>query len=383
MKRNDKSNVLIITGVDPTRAYSCVKYLHLLLKKNNFNVDTWCCTPKDTVSAFEKWNGNIHSFRNTKMGSIPKIRSLYTTIFGLIIGIKYRNNIIICHDLYHYASCAIVKKLFPKTIFIHYCTEIYGEKNKFIHRFQNWLYSKMPNVPDLIIECDDLRLKYRKEKLKIRKNQVTILNTIPKEEIYEYIQKNKEIHDNPIITYSGRVGSIDDIKIFIDALSGVGEQYQLKLYCYGSENTLDELESYCNIKIPDKYVLYRNNTRENTLKQVSMADIGFVYYDPTYSINTLYAAPTKFFEYIGLGLPVISSGNESLKKIIKDYMIGFVMEKNDENGLRECIIKALKDPINLRMMANNCRNSFENFLCYEEQCKGALDSILELAKARN
>lgn len=40
------NDYLIISAIDPTRAYSCIKYLYRTLLLDNKKVECWCNVPK-------------------------------------------------------------------------------------------------------------------------------------------------------------------------------------------------------------------------------------------------------------------------------------------------------------------------------------------------
>ncbi len=370
--------VIILSGVDPTRAYSCIKYLYQKLKKEDINVEVWSNVPETSMESYRKWGNNVFSFRDKGLGKIPRIRAIAATLEGLKCAIRFRNQVIICHDLYHFFSCYIIKKLYPNTIFIHYCTEIYNKKSKLFHRIQHKLYSHIVNSPDLIIECDPFRAQFRKRDLNIKKQQVVILNTIPQYEIEQYCTKTLKDNDVPVICFSGGLFHAHQLDIMINAMENIDLDYELRLFCYGNNDVIKEFDSICKKKISGKYDIIANKSREETLTNVSHGDIGIVYYNPDYSINTRYAAPTKFFEYIGLGLIVVSSNNESLTHIIDEYDIGNYMKSNNESGLKDCIEELLNKKEYIRSRKQKSKDVFNNSLSYEIQSLQAFAVIFEL-----
>lgn len=371
--------VLIVSGADPTRAYSCIKYLYDYLRDKEIDTTVWCATPAKSLPDLLSWGNNVHSFIANRIGSVKKIGMLYMLLQGFHVVASYRNQIIVCHDYFHFRSATIVKKLFPRTILIHYCTELYSDKNK---SYQRWLYKhylKHCNEADYIIECEPMRAKYRKDQYGISKPIYTILNTLPKKEVSQY-RGPRASKDCPIIVFSGGAHNEGELNILVEALSQITRPFLVKFYVYGSEENIRALNCKCDELLGDRYELISNRSREETLKDVGVADIGIVYYNPEYSVNTRYAAPTKFFEYIGLGLSVVCSANDSLISYIVTYNLGSYMNSNDVNGLRDCIEKEIaKYDVHTK---ERIITEFDENLCYEVQARDALRMLLSLVEKR-
>ena len=160
----NKRKVLILSAIDPTRAYSCIKYLYFELKKSQIYPECWCRVPETSMDSYKKWGDNVYSYCSRKIFQLPKIRTWYMKWIGIVKALKYRNQTIICHDLFHYKTCSIIKKLFPNTKLILYFTEIYNEKHsEYLYKLQRY-FENHPNEMNLMIECDYKREEYRVKK---------------------------------------------------------------------------------------------------------------------------------------------------------------------------------------------------------------------------
>lgn len=379
MKRKD---VLLLSAIDPTRAYSCIKYLYFELQKMHVSVEFWCRVPASSMDDYIKWGNGTYSFCNSFFFKIPKIRTWYMQIIGFIKCFVYRNQTIICHDLFHYKACSKVKKWFPDTRLILYFTEIYNEKHSpYLVRLQNY-FENHPNEMDIMIECDFKREEYRLTQNGVTKPSTTILNTIPLSEVKDILKIKRVKNEKPVIVFSGGVHESGEFSIIIDALRDIDLEYELDFYCFGQKQALDALQSECEEKIKGRYTLIINKSREEVLQSICKADIGIVYYDPEYSINTKYAAPTKFFEYVSLGIPVMASGNESLTKIIDEYHLGEYMKTNNVAGMRDGLYRLLSNEKYRIQISQNEIEAFQNHLCYEIQSKTAIEMITDLIQGK-
>lgn len=373
-------DVLILSAIDPTHAYSCIKYLYRFLSKQGISIECWARVPQKSCALYYMWGKGTHSFCESPFMNIPKVRTYYMRLKGLSECFKYRNKTIICHDLFHYHSARIVKKLFKNTKLIIYFTEIYNNKHSELLQKLQKDFVNHPNLADLMIECDYQREKWRITNNRIKIDSCTILNTISYEEVKKFLNKQKTKNSVPKIAYAGGVHEKGEFSIIIDALSEIDRKFEMDFYCFGSDANLNELETECKQKIPGKYKLIRNLPREDVFDHIYNADAGITYYDPDYSVNTLYAAPTKFFEYIGLAIPVICSGNPSLDSLIDEYGLGVYMKENNSEGMKQCIEYIIDHNDKRIEFSNNEKKAFKDHLCYEKQCKAATSKILNLIK---
>lgn len=371
-----KNKVLIISAINPTKAYSGVKYMFDKLKPR-YDTSLWAMVSKECFPEYTSWGSNVFSFYNIFLGKIPKIRMIAMKFKGFLLCARYRNQTIICHETYHYKSACLVKRFFPHTKLIHYCTEMYNAKSAGFQKRQMKHYIKHASSPDLIIECNKERRDYRRKKYNISKPQVVIDNTIPFSEIQTYMGEKKFFKEVPEIIYSGGCHTDYELDILINALDMLDFEYKAKLIVYGVNHAIEQLKEKCRKISKDRISIITGLTRSEVLPIVAKADIGIVYYDPEYSINCQYAAPTKFFEYIGLGVPVVTSSNESLMRVINQFGIGAYMKTNDAKGMAEAIssLYDIKDRIECY---NNEKYSFSKFLSYEQQSREAYVEIMNL-----
>lgn len=376
---NINKDILILSSANPTRAYSGVKYLFHELKKRYKNVVIWAVVPKKQKNEYEKWGEGANSFLFNVIGDIPKIRLIFCKIFALFLIFKYRNKVIICHELSFYKLCVFLKKKFPNTIIIHYCTELFDENSPKHFLKQLKFYESHSDVADLVIECDEMRRIYRKEKYSITKPTVTIYNTLPEGELKKYLTKTKKENKIPVITYTGAAYGHRQLDLIIKAVKKIENPYVLKLFVYGPSHSIEELNSLCLNELgEEKYSIIVDTPREELFNMVVNSDIGIVYYNPTLSIGNRYASPTKFFEYIGMGIPIVSSNNDSLIRLIDQYNLGTYVENQSVDALYHNINQLLNDKRRREKISHDELIAFHDYLCYESQAMAAFDEIDKL-----
>lgn len=369
-------SILFLSGADPTRAYSCIQYLYDSLAKKRYDITLWACIPASERKDTNNWENNskVKSFYYSSFGKIPRLRLYFRHIKALALCIKYRNQVIISHETTFFKECVFVKKLWPKTKIIHYCTELYDEKSPKHLVKQLDFYKKNTTSLDLLIECNKERLNYRIKNYNIKCKSNYILNTIPKN---HYCSSQKHTNKIPIIVYSGGAFIHRDLKKIIDAIALIHEEIKFHLCVYGDSAAIKKLNDYCKEKLPKNcsFIITVNQPRYEILNIIKNSDIGIVYYDPSADIGCKYAAPTKFFEYVSLMIPVISSNNEPLVNLIDQFKIGYYVNNSSIEELYEKIDFLVKNPKIREDIMNNERIVFPEKLCYEIQSRSAIKDI--------
>jgi glycosyltransferase involved in cell wall biosynthesis len=381
-----KNKVILITHVNPLRAYSGIKYLCESLAKENVKIELWANIPRNSICETKKWDFPVHSFMKTWYGQIPKFRYLMTLIHIMIICI-FRSNTIITHDFQYFHLIVFIKKIFPYKKVIHYCTEIFTE-NEVPLKF----YKKYADLPDLIIDVEPTRAELRKKWYSLSKDPLIILNTIPNSDLprrgspgcLARLANIDKTPITPIILYTGGVFEGRGFNIIIQALKDLKVDTFFLAFVYGNKNAIKELIELCKENLnSNNFKICDSVSREEILSCSYEASVGLVYYPPSDAIGNQYAAPTKFFEYIACGIPVISAPNESLIKLFKQYNIGSYAEDESSESLTKAIEFILKDKEIFNNIRTSLPNIFNENLCYEVVSKKAIEELTKFIKEIN
>ena len=301
------------------------------------------------------------------------------------MSVSSKGAIYIINDLDFIIPLYVAKKINHRIQVIHYNTEIIGEDFNTPKNIQNF-YAKHADFPDLIIECLKERAEWRRASYSIDKKIYVINNTIPFKKMNfandNYIKKTKEewaLSDKPIIIYAGGATRSRQLNEIISCMDSLSDEVNFVFYCYGSEKAFSELQVYCySHSKNNNFRLYKAITRDELLLKMQACDIGINYYQPDYSINHLYAAPTKFFEYMACGLHIISTDNEGINHIINEHRLGVCMNKDEkiEDAIRRCLSEDLTDRASIYGL-------FKDKYCYENDSKETICEIKRIIKAQN
>ena len=159
------------------------------------------------------------------------------------------------------------------------------------------------------------------------------------------------------IVYAGAMSRVQKPEILLKAYAhllaeapGWSERLQVELY--GPESPYFSARIRKLLVSGSEFRGFR--PQAEVTQQVATADIGFFSLsDATYA----YATPTKLFDYIEAGVPIIASLPQGAsRELIERYEIGLVAEAGDVTGLADCI-KEMAENTELRF---RCRDNMDS-----------------------
>ena len=292
----------------------------------------------------------------------------------------FRYDIIFFNDLKYFYIMVMVKKLFRKKLFIHYCTELFEDKEIGLS-----LYKKYANIFDFIIDVEPNRGNIREKIYKLKNKPKIILNTLPSDELPVRQNKGgllkiagiKNDSNLPIIIYTGGAFPGRGLDVIVNAIKKLEKKSLFIAFVYGDKKSIAKLKNLCrdNLEI-GTYIISNEKSREILLSCTYEANCGIVYYPPSESIGCKYAAPSKFFEYLSCGIPVVTSPNKSLIEIIDLYKCGAYAKDESDISLSYAIEKVLNEENS--KISSNAEYAFRKYLNYEIQSKDTIDELIKL-----
>jgi len=157
------------------------------------------------------------------------------------------------------------------------------------------------------------------------------------------------------IIYVGNFGSAQSLETAIRAMSEVSKFFpKLKFILVGKgeeEGKLKKIRDKLNLK---NVIFMDPIPRSKIPELLSQALIGIVPLKNDRSLK--YARPTKLYEYLSCGLPVVAYGSSlEVKRIIMESEAGIYVNGNDPTDVAKAIITLLSNPELLKKMSYNAR----------------------------
>jgi len=103
------------------------------------------------------------------------------------------------------------------------------------------------------------------------------------------------------------------------------------------------------------------------LDWIASADIGLNVASPDYSLNVRYFLPNKLFEYLMVGLPVLTSSLEAIVDVVNTYDVGQVLSSLAPADIGGAINRMLADPVGLTRQRSNALEAARNEFYWEKE----------------
>jgi glycosyltransferase involved in cell wall biosynthesis len=123
-----------------------------------------------------------------------------------------------------------------------------------------------------------------------------------------------------------------------------------------------------------EYLGFLNRTQVKDL--IARARIGMVIILP--SDNAINAQPTKMFEYMSGGLPVIASDFPAYRNIVESVGCGLLVDPQDSDEIADAILWMLRNPGEAAEMGRRGQRAVEERYNWEKEAKNLIDAYREL-----
>ena len=105
------------------------------------------------------------------------------------------------------------------------------------------------------------------------------------------------------------------------------------------------------------------------------ADLGQVIHE-TRGLNMTITLPSKLFDYVNAGIPVIASDGPEISRIVRQWKLGWVVSPSSVDSIRAALAGFLAVFPDLAEYKKNCLAAAETF-CWENEKKVYLDFMEE------
>ena len=165
------------------------------------------------------------------------------------------------------------------------------------------------------------------------------------------------------IVYAGLLGVAQDMLGIIRQVDF--KKLGVEFHLYGGGNQAKEIEAYIAEK--DCNVFYHGYvSKDKIAEELAQYDVSIV----PLAVRIKGAVPSKIFDILPMGIPVIFCGGGEGAEIVKQYQVGYVSEPGDYEGLEKNIEK-LKSLSNdeYRQLSANCIQASKTDFDFDIQMK--------------
>lgn len=274
---------------------------------------------------------------------IQAFKQIFFWVNFIFQAIKLRPSIIYAHD-YYLIFPAWIAAFMTNAYLVYDAHElIIPNQGERISKRDNLFYfleSTFIKSADLVIAANQERADIMGEHYGMKKMPLVIRNIPPMpkkilsdQSVFEFYPKLEREHDEDIhIIYMGDINLDRGIGDLIDSLNYLSIRYKCILIGGGPSVNLIKL-TYSQVIISRRLRLVGPVPNHYIPDLLRQGDIGFLSYSMI-GRNNIYCAPNKIYEYAQSGLPIITTGQESIVSILRKYKIGEILPVNNNTPLK-------------------------------------------------
>ena len=335
---------------------------------------------EETIPDYSAYTFSVIPFRVIQEKN--KLMTLVTQIYFNFRVAKEISKIepdsIVCLALGGALSGALAKKKNSNIQFCYDCNELFLESTKSKLKKIVWgkIQARVLKYADIIFHAETNRMQYFNEKYPSKAISV-LLENLP---YYQKILPSPKVNNNYKCVYLGILTPGRYIEEMITAFASKDlNSLTLDIIGFGSKDYEKHIAAICKEKNIKNVRLLPPVPHNEIYKVLKNYDIGMAFYR-NINLNNYYCAPNKVYDYIQLGIPVLTNDFPGLKNVVEYNNIGICISEVNELSIKTSINTIIDNNIKLNIddsirhrfswenQVDRYRDVFEN---YSKQ-KGAI-----------
>jgi len=206
-----------------------------------------------------------------------------------------------------------------------------SRRDRFWYRLERWVVPRA----DRIIAANEERARLMSEHYGLTKLPVVMRNIPPEREpawtegevLQVFPTLTRRSPGEKLVLYQGYVSLSRGLSRFVEAFHHLPEEYRLVVAGDGPD--LERLKAAAEPLAAAGRFTALGAVPHRVMSSVTrLADIGIITY-PFQGLNNVYCAPNKIFEYAQAGVPVVTTDQPPLRRIVDNYGIGVCVTEAD------------------------------------------------------
>ena len=386
VETNHPRKLLIVTPNSFVHAYGGVLYLADALWQRGVKVRVLGTLQREYAHLIPQRPYPVIDLAQLPFGGVSKIRVLIKTARIMQEGLRPHTHLLF-NDYDYYREAVWLKRLRPNAQLIHYTTELLTpEEQPAIRRLR--FYDRHARIPDLIIDVEPHRALARQKRFGLDQLPLVLRNTLPAADFplpgppgsLARLAGGPLPANRFILLYAGSAHPTMSFDRLLQAIRRCPVPVFLLGFIRGDARRIEHWRRQLNTKLgPTGGRICPAVPRLDLLRVLSEAGAGLIYYPPSDepSSNQLFCAPTKLYEYLAAGLPVVGSANPSLRDLLEPANLGYCADEDSPAGLARALEQTItrygSQPEIHRLRA---QAYFRDCLCFEKTSEPVVSAIL-------
>ncbi len=177
----------------------------------------------------------------------------------------------------------------------------------------------------------------------------------------------------PLAVYKGKFMENRGLMPFIKAMSPFRE---LHFACIGNGEMQPAMSALARELDCEERVHFLDQIPSaDFVHYLKDADLGHVIHENK-GVNMMVTLPSKLFDYIHAGIPVIASDGPEISRIVRTWNIGWLVSPSSIESIQKALASFLQTLGNQSLIKNNCAKAAKQF-CWEKEKKQYVEFIKE------
>ena len=263
---------------------------------------------------------------------------------------------VVCVALQSALSGAMAKRKNNSLFFVFDSNELSLEmfNSGLKHRIWRFVQNRVLKYADVVMHAERHRLDYFHNTYQTDAKPFLLENLPYYRENLPSRRKNEDLR----FVYLGVLAPDRYCTVMLEAFAGMREHgisFDLVGY-YGSRKYRREVEDVLSRCRADNVRVLPPVDHDDIYSILENYDVGLAFYKNT-NLNNYYCAPNKVYDYIQMGMPVITNDYPGLKEIVADNKIGVCIPEVSVNHLQAAVKSLIGNYINT-LVPNSVRRRY-------------------------
>lgn len=178
----------------------------------------------------------------------------------------------------------------------------------------------------------------------VRRNtqKVVVIQNFPRPEQFQPEQVPAYIDRDPVITYVGSISRARGALEMVEAMALVSSESTARLQLAGSLESADLLRALQQSRGSERLEILGFVGHQAVARLLGSARVGLAVLHP--ELNYMDSYPTKLFEYMAAGIPVVASDFPIWREIVERAGCGLLVDPLDPAAIARALDWLLRDP---------------------------------------